>query len=48
MDVKTRQSLVRHLAKLAIYRDNAVLPAFSFVCLFVYSVVFYLGPYSVK
>ncbi len=37
MVVKTRQRLVRHLAKLAIYRDNAVLPAFLvflFVCLF--------------
>lgn len=30
MAVKTQQSLVRHFAKLATYRDNAVLPAFLF------------------
>lgn len=46
MSVKTSQRLVRHLAKLAIYRDNAVLPAF--LVLFVYFVVLYLGPYAVK
>lgn len=35
MAAKTQQSLVRYFAKLAIYRDNAVLPAFFFVCLFI-------------
>ncbi len=35
MAVKTWQSLVRHFAKLATYRDNAVLPAFL-VSLFVF------------
>ena len=36
MTVKTQQSLVRHFAKFATYRDNAVLPAFFFFffCLF--------------
>lgn len=34
MSVKTRR-LERHLAKLAIYRDNAVLPAFLVFRLFI-------------
>lgn len=40
MAVKTQQSLDRHLAKLADYMDNAVLPAFLIFHLFVYSVLF--------